>query len=118
MHCQHCTKKMTGRSDKKFCSAKCKNGFHKNLRAFNKSVVNKIDGILHRNYSILVEMTKSKKHKQMKVPRINMEKAGFNFNYITGTYENNQGKTYHYIYDFAWMEFSTQEILIINKSPK
>jgi len=118
MHCQHCEKKITGRSDKKFCSINCKNNFHKNLRAFNKNVLTKIDGILHRNYAILVETTRHKKISKIKVPRLNLEKAGFKFNYFTGTYENSQDKIYHYVYDFAWMEFSSQEILIIHKTQK
>ena len=116
MNCQHCTSKMTGRSDKKFCSVKCKNDFHKQLRTFNKNVLSKIDGILHRNYAILVEITNQQKHNNIKVPRLQLDKAGFNFNYFTGTYKNRQDKTYHYVYDFAWMKFSTQEILITHKA--
>ena len=35
--------------------------------------------------------------------------------YITHYYKNSQGKTYNYVYDFAWMEFSDNEILIVRK---
>ncbi len=109
---------MTGRSDKKFCSINCKNHYHKKLRAFNKDVITKTDEILHRNYIILVELTRHKKIKRIQVPRINLEKAGFKFNYHTGTYKNNNDKIYHFIYDLAWMEFSTQEIMVIHKNQK
>ena len=29
-----------------------------------------------------------------------------------------QGKPYHYVYDFGWMAFSDQEILIVRKKEK
>ena len=52
---------------------------------------------------------------QKKVPRLDLELRNFNFNYITGYYINKHGKVYHYVYDYAWMEFSTQEIMIVKK---
>jgi hypothetical protein len=39
----------------------------------------------------------------------------FRFKYHTHTYTNANNKTYHYIYDLAWMEFSDDEILILRK---
>ncbi|MEM7371786.1 MAG: hypothetical protein AAF587_24435 [Bacteroidota bacterium] len=44
-----------------------------------------------------------------------MDKKKFNFNYYTGSYVNSCGKQYYYVYDFAWMEFSDQEVLIFKR---
>jgi hypothetical protein len=55
------------------------------------------------------------KRKKMMIDRLELDKMGFNFTYITRIYLNKEGKTYHYVYDFAWMEFSKQEVLIIKK---
>ena len=39
----------------------------------------------------------------------------FRFKYHTHSHINNKGKTFNYIYDIAWMEFSDDEILIVKK---
>ena len=70
-----------------------------------------IDIILHRNRSILLEVL-GKNKSQIKLDRRLLDKKKFNYSYITHYHVNNQGKTVHYVYDFSWMIFSDQEILI------
>lgn len=70
-----------------------------------------IDIILHRNRSILLEVL-GKNKTQIKLDRAVLDKKKFNYSYITHYHKNNQGKTVHYVYDFSWMIFSDQEILI------
>lgn len=112
--CRICNKIIIGRNDKKFCSIKCKNYYHTNLRRVTNIAVEDINKILHRNRSILLEVMG--KHKiQNKIDRIELEKRKFNFKYHTHFTVNSKGKTYFYVYDFAWMEFSNNEILIIRK---
>ena len=112
--CKICNNEIIGRADKLFCSIKCKNYYHTNLRRVTKMAVKEIDIILHRNRSILLEIL-GKQKIQKKVKRIILEKKKFRFKYHTHTTINKQGKTYIYIYDFAWMEFSNDEILIIRR---
>ncbi|MBP7184901.1 MAG: hypothetical protein KBA06_05295 [Saprospiraceae bacterium] len=112
--CPICKKNIVGRSDKKFCSSKCKNFFHTSLNHVNEVATQKIDKILHRNRKILLTLL-GKKEVQKVISRIELDKMNFNFDYFTGNYVNAQGKTYNYVYDFAWMIFSTQDILIIRK---
>ncbi len=50
---------------------------------------------------------------QIKVYRNILEKKKFRFKYHTHTHVNSKGKTFHYVYDYAWMEFSDDEILIV-----
>jgi len=115
MTCKICSKNLVGRRDKIFCSIKCKNFYHVNLRKATAVVVQELDAILHRNRSILLEIM-GKKKIQYKIMRLVLEKKKFQFKYHTHQNTNSQGKIYHYIYDFAWMEFSSDEILIV-KSP-
>lgn len=110
--CPICKKAVVGRSDKRFCSTGCKSDYHRRLSKSTSEATRRIDTILHRNRSILLEMI-GKNRKQIKVPLIQLEKRKFNFNYITKYIINSQGKTYNYVYDFAWMTFSSNEILII-----
>lgn len=112
--CKICKKELIGRPDKIFCSTECKNFYHVNLRSVTKTVTVTIDRILHRNRSILLEIL-GKNGFQKKVSRVVLDKKKFNFHYCTGFYINSKGKTYHNVYDFAWMEFSDNEILIIRR---
>jgi len=109
--CKICGTPITGRSDKIFCSVKCKNIYHHRLRKNTEIAVKNIDKILHRNRSILFELM-GKQKKQIKVDRIELDKKKFNYKYHTHFYVNSRGKTYYYVYDFAWMSFSDNEIMI------
>ncbi len=114
-HCKICKKTLKGRSDKKFCSVECKNYYHTQIKKVNTQATQKIDSILHRNRIILLEIL-GKHRKQLKIKRNLLDQKKFNFHYHTHTYLNNQGKTYYYVYDFGYMLFSDQEVLIVRKS--
>ncbi|WP_034062152.1 hypothetical protein [Lacinutrix jangbogonensis] len=116
MTCKICSKKIIGRRDKIFCSVKCKNYYHVNLRKVTDRVVQEVDTILHRNRSILLEIM-GKRKGQCTIDRIVLEKMKFRYKYHTHQYKNSKGKVYYYLYDFAWMEFSNDSILIIRNSP-
>ncbi len=109
--CKICKKTIVGREDKVFCSTKCKNEYHVKLRRVTNHATKRIDLILHRNRSILLEIL-GKNSTQKKVNRLILDKKKFNYSYITAYHINNQGKTVHYVYDFNWMIFSDAEVLI------
>ncbi|MGB5420385.1 hypothetical protein [Algibacter sp.] len=114
MTCKICSKLIVGRKGKLFCSVKCKNYYHVNLRKATAIVVKDLDEILHRNRSILLEIM-GKNKLQCKIDRVILEKKKFRFKYNTHQHINSQGKIYYYLYDFAWMEFSNDEILIVKR---
>ena len=114
-NCKICQSKIHGRIDKIFCSIECKNSYHVQLRRATATAVKVTDKILHRNRSILLELM-GKNSKQKKIPRQLLDKKKFNWKYITGYYYNSKDKLYNIVYDFAWMEFSDGEILIIRRS--
>jgi len=102
---------ITGRTDKKFCSALCKSYYHKKLKAHTKSATDHIDKILHRNRSILQELL-GKKLQSKNVARAVLDDKQFNFGYLTGYHINSQNKMINFVYDFSWMIFSDQHVLI------
>ncbi len=109
--CKICKKTITGRSDKLFCSVKCKSDYAYRLREVTEIATANIDKILHRNRSILLELM-GKNKTQIKIEREFLDKKKFNFSYLTHYHINKHGKTVHYVYDFSWVIFSDQEILI------
>ena len=112
--CEQCGNPLAGRSDKRFCSVKCKNDFYSSQRRETRFATREVDQILHRNREILQTIMGEKRNK-MTIARLELTQMGFNFDFITGIYSNKQGKMYHNVYDFAWMAFSTQEILIVRR---
>ena len=112
--CKLCGTGIKGRQGKVFCSVKCKSSYHYQLRAVTDLATDAIDKILHRNRSILLEIL-GKNSSQKKVDRKILDRKKFNFNYMTSFYRNSKNKLYHIVYDFAWMEFTDGEILIVKR---
>ncbi len=112
--CKMCKGPIKGRSDKVFCSSDCKNDYHIRLRQATYNATHKTDLILHRNRSILLEII-GKNFIQKKIHRMILDQKKFNYSYITGIHINNQGKTVNHVYDFSWIIFSDEEILIRRK---
>jgi hypothetical protein len=112
--CPQCNTSIIGRIDKIYCSLDCKNKHSYTQRQNTKSATKEIDGYLHRNREILeLFMGPSKKET---FDRLLLVRAGFKFDYFTSIYLNKEQKNYYIVYDYAWMEFSDQKILVVRKS--
>jgi hypothetical protein len=106
-----CKSEIIGRRDKIFCNVRCKSDYHEKLTKVTLQASDRIDKILHRNRSILLElMGKNGIHK--KLLKIELDKKKFNWTYITHYHINIQGKEVRYLYDFSYIIFSDQEVLI------
>ncbi len=112
--CISCGKQFAGRTDKKYCSLACKNIYNYNRRQQTKSATQTIDAILHKNREIL-DVIMGPKRKKMYILKTELTQMGFQFPYMTGYYTNSKDKLYHYIYDFAWMEFTGEKLMIVKK---
>lgn len=82
----------------------------------NERATERIDAYLHRNRAIIIELL-GKKTVKTKFDILELEKKGFKFNFMTGFHINSQGKTLHYIYDYGWMKFSDQQVLVVKCNP-
>ncbi len=111
-HCKICQKILKGRRDKIFCSTSCKNEYHSNILREATAATAQIDKILHRNRHILLELLGNDGNKR-RIHRSELDKKKFNYQYHTHLYVNSNEKTYYYIYEMGWMEFSNQEVLIV-----
>ena len=110
--CKLCNADFTGRTGKVFCTVSCKTIYHKDLIRKTNFAASNTDKILHRNRSILFEIMEEGKYKQKKVERKILDKKKFNWHYYTHVHKNVKGKLLQIIYDYSWMIFSDQEVLI------
>lgn len=109
--CRLCKQPISGRADKIFCSATCKSQYHIKLNKVTMNASERIDKILHRNRSIMLEVM-GKSSTQKKVVKAILDSKKFHFGYITHYHINSQNKMVHYLYDFSYIVFSDQEVLI------
>lgn len=111
--CENCKEAFIGRTDKRFCSTKCKNDFNNALRKNTKEITKEVDAYLHRNREILATLMGEAKKETF--DKLVLTRTGFKYEYLTGIYTNKEGKLYKLIYDYAYMEFAEQKILVVKK---
>ena len=109
--CPMCKLTFRGRTDKKFCSVSCKSSYHRKLTAHTKKATSRIDKILHRNRSILQEVV-GKKVDGKQVPKEVLDAKNFNYSHVTGYHKNSRNKVVNYVYDFSWVIFSDNNLLV------
>lgn len=99
MECLNCGEKMSGRSDKKFCSDGCRNE-HNNLRyrTENEAMIT-INKILRKNRNILKRLNPEGK---IVISEELLLKSGFDLDYFTNIYTTNTDREYRYCYDYGY----------------
>ena len=92
---------MTGRSDQRFCSPKCKSIHHFTKSKSEEAFYYEVDKTLKRNRRLL------KKCNLAGMSTIRKEKLledGFNPNYFTHYWKNKDGQVYLFCYDYGFLE--------------
>ncbi|QEC51560.1 hypothetical protein EDD80_10275 [Anseongella ginsenosidimutans] len=110
--CIECGGRLTGRSDKKFCSDQCRTSFNNRLNITGNKIIRRINAILKKNRNILTEMNSSGK---TTVPANRLTDRGFDFRYFTSTYTTKAGKTYYYCYEQGYLPIEDQLYMLVRK---
>ncbi|HEY1024656.1 MAG TPA: hypothetical protein VGE26_05780 [Sphingobacteriaceae bacterium] len=110
--CLDCGTLIRGRADKKFCDDQCRSNFNNRLKAETSGAVKKVNGILKKNRRILEELNPTGK---TRILRKRLAAKGFNFDYFTNIYQTQTGKTYHFCYEYGFLQLSEEEILLVKK---
>jgi hypothetical protein len=110
-NCRICKKVFIGRKGKMYCSPACKAIYHQKLNVVTEEATRDIDKILHRNRKTLLEIM-GKASAIKRVDRALLDNKKFNWHFITHTHINSQGKIVNYVYDYSYIIFSDQEVLI------
>jgi len=99
--CQTCGDKISGRSDKRFCSDYCRNAMHNESNRDSSNYIRKVNNILRRNRRILAQFNPTGK---AKVLGASLMEEGFNFAYHTNKYETKNGNAYYFCYDQGYLK--------------
>lgn len=108
--CVICDSTLFGRSDKRFCSPKCKNKYHSELRKTNKSVSNETIKVLYKNYQILSSLI-GKNTSKIEINKLVLQRKGFDFDTVSGMEVNKFGFKLK-LFDFSWYLSSHSKIVV------
>jgi predicted nucleic acid-binding Zn ribbon protein len=113
--CLECGDKITGRSDKKFCSDQCRISFNNHLNSDETNLVRNINNALRRNRRVLAELNTTGK---TKVSREKLLEKGFDFHYFTSIYTTKEGAVYHYCYEHGYLQTDKDWFLLVIRQEK
>lgn len=109
--CLQCSRKLVGRSDKKFCNDHCRNEFNNRLNSDENNLMRRINHALRKNRRILIEFQSLNKKK---VPLQELLAAGFDFSYCTSSRATSSGKTIFLNYEMGYLFLDTRYVEIFD----
>ena len=99
--CIHCSKELRGRTDKKFCDPQCKSAYQYQIEKQNpERFYNKVDNQLKLNRKLLKEYNKGGK---VTIRSNVLLELGFNPNFFTHYWKNQNGQVYFFIYEYGFL---------------
>lgn len=99
--CPICAAKVTGRTDKIFCSAKCKSIHQYEQRQENEGFFLRVERQLKVNRKILKRYNKSG---FTTIRRAELLTAGFDPNFFTHYWKNKKGDVYLFVYEYGFLK--------------
>lgn len=98
--CVICDEALFGRSDRRFCSYKCKNKYHADVRRTAKHLAKDQLQLLHKNRRILSELL-DEKVTEFEINKIVLQRKGFDFQCVSGFKMTDFGIQLN-VLDFTW----------------
>jgi uncharacterized protein (UPF0335 family) len=99
--CLHCSTKIVGRKDKKFCDVHCRSAYHHQTKSLREeSFKNSIERILNKNRKILKGILRDK---QKIVSAELLKSSGFDFKYFTHCLKNQKGAEYRFCFEYGYL---------------
>lgn len=105
--CLHCSQKVVGRTDKKFCSAGCRSTYHNELR--NRTSQQEYQLMFNRQLLHFVRTALSSEENRLALKPL--KSLGFDPDVCTNQREH-QGQLYRYCFEMAYSVNETELILL------
>jgi predicted nucleic acid-binding Zn ribbon protein len=109
-YCLECGDALKGRSDQKFCNDLCRNAYNNKRVSTSSNLMRKINRILKKNHSILLELNPEEKTTTLKTF---LDKREFDFGYYTHTFTTKTGRVYYFCYDQGYAELENGKYLLV-----
>ena len=99
--CPVCGGEITARSDKKYCSLKCKSSNQYEKRQTEEAFFLKVEKQLRTNRKVLKHYNKSG---YTTIRKSELERQGFDAMFHTHYWENKKGDRYQFVFEFGFLE--------------
>lgn len=112
--CLNCERPLTGRSDKKFCDAYCRNSFNNLKKAADEQYIQQVNSLIRHNRRILKDLCPEGKST---VRKDVLDIREFDYKYFSGIFQSTK-LTYYICYDYAFAaieENGKEKALIVRK---
>lgn len=112
--CLQCSKTLTGRSDKKFCDAYCRNVYNNQHKASDEQYILLVNSRIRRNRRILKGLSPEGK---ATVRKEVLDQMGYDYNYFSGLFKT-KASLYYLVYDYAFsplFENGVEKALIVQR---
>jgi hypothetical protein len=110
--CGECSRTITGRIDKRFCSDQCRSCYHNRINGDVTNYIRNTNHALKKNRRILAELNPAGK---AKVSRDKLLAKGFDFQFCTSTYTTKDGSQYTYCYEQGYLALEKGYYLLVVK---
>ncbi|MBP7346368.1 MAG: hypothetical protein KA952_07520 [Sediminibacterium sp.] len=113
--CLHCTKKIAGRTDKKFCSNHCRSSYHNQFYGDRSNYMRRVNGLLLRNRKILADLF-ALHRAGTAVPLSELYVKGFSPTHFTHQQKKAKNQLFTYCYEFGYQMTGKDCIKIIQQT--
>ncbi len=110
--CLHCTKKIAGRTDKKFCNNHCRSSYHNLLYGDRTNYMRRVNGLLMRNRKILSDLFEVNRTGAI-IPLSELYLKGFSMAYFTHQQKRSKSKLLTYCYEYGYHFIGEDTIKIV-----
>lgn len=110
--CMYCGEALRGRSDKKYCSGECRNGYHNHLASVSDAFMREVNKVLRKNRRVLAELTPDGK---ANVREDRLLDRGFSFRYHTHARRTKDGREYRFCYEYGYLEFKPGWYVLVRR---
>ncbi len=113
--CLHCTKKLAGRTDKKFCSNHCRSSYHNQMYGDRTNYMRRVNGLLLRNRKILSDLF-AMHQSGTTVHLSELYLKGFSPSHFTHQQKKAKNQLFTYCYEFGYQITGKDCIRIVQQA--
>jgi len=113
--CTHCSKKLVGRTDKKFCNNYCRSSFHNDQLGNRTNYIRRINYLLQKNRQILAASYSIHPAKKP-IPLSTLFIQGFSAMHFTHQEKNQRNDTFIFCYDYGYRKVGRNAVQIVQQA--
>jgi len=105
--CLQCGKGLSGRLDKKFCDAYCRNSYNNQHKSKEEQYIKLVNTAIRKNRRILRSLCPIGK---ATVRKTVLDQMGYDYRYFSGIFKTKDNRIYYQVYDYLFSPLKEKEV--------